>query len=73
MYLINELFTPFTRISHEAELKGLEKARKPALEMAQKENAAPEKSTENAQVLSLGTPQWEYGVTRHPRGLQLQG
>jgi hypothetical protein len=69
MYLINELFHPSTRKTYEAWLKGLEEARQAALEMAKEENEAPEESAEDAQGLST----WEYGVTRHPRGLQLQG
>jgi hypothetical protein len=69
----NRVIHPFTEECHEEELKGLEKTRTTALEMAKEEDEAPKESTKDAQVLSLSAPEWEYGVTRHPRGLQLQG
>ncbi len=73
IYLIAKMFTPFAEECHVEELKGLEKTRTAALELAKEEDVAPKEGAEDAQVLSLNAPMWEYGVTRHPRGLQLQG
>ena len=56
----------------EARLKGMEEARKTALEMAQEENAPTEETAQAAEAVGLiQFILWEHGVVRYPRGLQL--
>jgi hypothetical protein len=51
MYLTTELFPPSTEEDHEEELKGLEEARKAALEVAKEEDEAQEARPENEKGL----------------------
>jgi hypothetical protein len=44
------------RTRHEAELKGLEKAREAALEVAEEEDAPPKARPEDAQEVALAMP-----------------
>jgi len=62
-----------TESYHEEKLKSLEKARKPALEMAQEEDAPKKETAQNESEVDwlLDIVPWEHRVVRHPRGLQL--
>jgi len=59
----------------ETQFKGLEEKRAATLEVAKKEDAPKEESSEGRQVMIISGFMdniWEYGVTRQHRGLQLQ-
>jgi hypothetical protein len=74
--LIIQPFTPLCEENHEEKLKSLEKTRAAALEMAKEEDETPKESAEDAKGIGLAgfiLTMWEYGVTRYPRWLQLQG
>jgi hypothetical protein len=68
IYLITAMHL---RSQDEEKLTRLEETRQAAMEVAQEEDASQKEAAEDAQEVTM--IQWGYGVTRHPRGLQLIG